>query len=389
MIDFLAEAARIESELIALRREIHRHPELGRCEENTLHLVECELSMLDIPCRRVAETGLVGELTGAFPGPIVALRADMDALPIQEQNESDYASEVPGVMHACGHDLHTAALLGAAKLLAAHKNELHGSVRFLFQPDEEGDGGAKRMIDEGCMDGVSAVFGAHVAPEFPCGKVGIRYGKAYAASNPFDITLWGKSSHGAEPHLGTDTIIAAGALVSAIQTLVSRETSPLDSAVISIGSLHAGTARNIIADEAKLSGIIRCFGPDMRKTLTDRLTAMTHAIAAAHGCQAEIKIQWGYSGIINDDAMTAHVQKSAYDLLGAENVVNEASPSLTTEDFGEFLGCAPGTFWHIGVGHLNEENVPLHNPRFNPDEGALKIAAALHSQIIWDYLNRQ
>ena len=387
MIDFLAEASVIERDLIALRREIHRHPELGRQEENTAQLVGRELTALGIPFRRTAGTGIAGELTGALPGPIVALRADMDALPIQEQNDLPCASEVPGVMHACGHDLHTAALLGAARLLSAHRNELRGSVRFLFQPDEEGDGGARRMIDDGCMDGVSAIFGAHVAPEYPCGTVGVRFGKAYAASNPFDITLRGKSSHGAEPHLGTDAIIAASALVNAIQTLVSREVSPLDSAVISIGSLHAGVARNIIAAEAKLSGIIRCFGPEMRRSLTKRLTSMTHAVAAAHGCEAEVKVLWGYSGIINDDAMTAHVQRSAGSLLGMENVIVEPVPSLTTEDFGEFLSCAPGTFWHIGTGRPGEENPPLHNPRFNPDEGALKIAAALHVRSVWDYLN--
>lgn len=388
MIDFLAEASAIESALIALRREIHRHPELGRHEKMTAQLVEREFAKLDIPFRRAADTGVVGELTGALPGPTVALRADMDALPIQELSGLSCASEIPGVMHACGHDLHTAALLGAARLLAAHRDELRGTVRFLFQPDEEGDGGAKRMIDDGCIDGVSAVFGAHVMPELPCGTVGVRFGKAYAASNPFDITLRGQSSHGAEPHLGADTIVAAGALVGAIQTLVSRELSPLDSAVISIGSLHAGTARNIIADEAKLSGIIRCFGPEMRKHLTDRLTAMTHAVAAAHGVEAEVAIQWGYSGIINDDAMTARVQSSAASALGSDCVVVEPSPSLTTEDFGEFLFCAPGTFWHIGVGRPGQENAPLHNPRFNPDEGALKTAAALHAQTVMDYLNQ-
>lgn len=387
MIDFLAEASAIESDLIALRREIHRRPELGRHEEITSRLVERELTKLGIPSRRVADTGVVGELTGALPGPIIALRADMDALPIQEQSGLSCASEVPGAMHACGHDLHTAALLGAARILAAHQSELCGSVRFLFQPDEEGDGGATRMIDEGCMDGVSAVFGAHVAPEYPCGTVGVRFGKAYAASNPFDITLRGRSSHGAEPHLGADAIVAASALVGAIQTLVSREVSPLDSAVISIGSLHAGTARNIIADEAKLSGIIRCFGPEMRRQLAERLTAMAISVAAAHGCEAEVRVQWGYSGIINDDAVTAHIQKSAAALLGECNVIVEPLPSLTTEDFGEFLSCAPGTFWHIGAGHPDRENPPLHNPRFNPDEGALKIAAALHARTAWDYLN--
>ena len=387
MIDFLAEAAAIECDLIALRREIHRYPELGRHEENTARLVERELTALGIPCHRTADTGIVGELTGSLPGPFVALRADMDALPIQEQSGLECSSAVAGVMHACGHDLHTAALLGAARLLSAHRNALRGSVRFLFQPDEEGDGGAKRMIEDGCMESVSAIFGAHVAPEYPCGTVGVRFGKAYAASNPFDIILRGKSSHGAEPHLGTDAIIAASALVHAIQTLVSREVSPLDSEVISIGSLHAGTARNIIADEAKLSGIIRCFGPEMRKSLTDRLTTITHAVGAAHSCEAEIKVQWGYSGIINDDAMTAHVQSSASRLLGVENVIIEPIPSLTTEDFGEFLTCAPGTFWHIGAGRPGKDNPPLHNPHFNPDEGALKIAAALHAKTVWDYLN--
>lgn len=389
MIDFLAEAAAIEADLIALRREIHRHPELGRREEQTARLVERELAALSIPSRRIAKTGVVGTLTGALPGATVALRADMDALPIQEQSGLSCASEVPGMMHACGHDLHTTALLGAARLLSAHRSELCGSVRFLFQPDEEGDGGAARMIAEGCMEGVSAVFGAHVAPEYPCGTVGVRYGKAYAASNPFDIVLRGRSSHGAEPHLGTDAILAAGALVTAIQSLVSRRVSPLDSAVVSVGSLHAGTARNIIADEAHLSGIIRCFGPEMRSELTERLTAMAKAIAAAHGCEAEVRVQWGYSGIINDDAMTSRVQKSAESLLGAESVIVEPVPSLTTEDFGEFLACAPGSFWHIGAGHPGKENPPLHNPRFNPDEGALKIAAALHAQTVMDYLPPQ
>lgn len=388
MIDFLSEAAAIEGDMIALRREIHRHPELGRCEENTSRLVERELRALDIETRRIADTGVVGELRGSQPGRTVALRADMDALPVQEQSILPFASENDGVMHACGHDLHTAALLGAARLLSMHKDQLRGSVRFFFQPDEEGDGGAARMIAESCMEGVSAVFGAHVVPEFPAGTVGVRYGKAYAASNPFDIILRGKSSHGAEPHLGTDVIVAAGALVGAIQTLVSREVSPLDSAVISIGSLHAGTARNIIADEAKLSGIIRCFGPEMRTQLADRLTAMTNAIAAAHGVEAEIRIQWGYSGIINDNAMTALVHQSAAKVLGEANVISEPVPSLTTEDFGEFQSCAPGTFWHFGVGKRDAENAPLHNPHFNPDESALKIAAAVHAQTVMDYLGQ-
>lgn len=388
MIHFLSEAAAMQSHLIELRRELHRHPELGRNEKLTQRLLERELCALSIPFRRCAETGIVAELTGALPGKTVALRADMDALPILEQTGLPYASENSGVMHACGHDIHVAALLGAARLLAAHRSQLRGAIRFLFQPDEEGDGGAKRMIEEGCMDNVSAVFGAHVAPEYPVGTIGVRFGKAYAASNPFDITLRGKSSHGAEPHLGTDTIAAVGSLICAIQTLTSREVSPLDSAVISIGSLHAGSARNIIADEAHLSGIIRCFGEEMRTRLAQRLTAVTNSVAAAHGVNAEINIQWGYSGIINDVEMTAHVQACVARLFGASSVLVEPEPSLTTEDFGEFLTYAPGSYWHIGVGRSDGETAPLHNPRFNPDESALHLAAALHAQIAWDFLSK-
>lgn len=387
MPTLLSEAAALEAEIIALRRNIHRHPELGRSETATSSLVERTLNALGIETRRIAGTGIVGELRGAEPGPIVALRADMDALPIQEQTGLAFASETPNIMHACGHDLHTAALLGTARLLATRRNSIYGAVRFLFQPDEEGDGGAQRMIDEGCMEGVSAVFGAHVAPELPVGTVGVRFGKAYAASNPFDIMLYGRSAHGAEPHLGADAIVAASALVGAIQTLVSREVSPLDPAVISIGSFHAGTARNIIADEAHISGIIRCFGAEMRTHLTRRLTALAEGIAAAHGVQADVRIQWGYSGIINDPAMTALVRDSAAGLLGQGAVTVEQEPSLTTEDFGAFLEHAPGSFWHIGVGRPDCPCVPLHNPCFNPDESALRFAAALHAQLAMDALS--
>ena len=387
MISLLNEAAALEPYLIALRRDLHRHPELGRHEFQTAQRVERELRALGLQTRRIAGTGVIGFLRGKSDGPCIALRADMDALPIQERCDSDFSSECPGVMHACGHDMHTAALIGAAGLLVRHRAELHGSVRFLFQPDEEGDGGAQRMIDEGCMEDVSAVFGAHIAPELSVGTVGVRFGKAYAASNPFDIVLRGRSAHGAEPHLGADAIVAASALVGAIQTLVSREVSPLDPAVISIGSFHAGTARNIIADEAHISGIIRCFGAEMRAHLTRRLTALAEGIAAAHGVRADVRIQWGYSGIINDAAMTALIRDSAASLLGQGAVTVEQEPSLTTEDFGAFLEHAPGSFWHIGVGRSDGPCVPLHNPHFNPDESALRFAAALHAQVAMDALS--
>ena len=386
MTDLLNEAAAIEPRLIALRRDLHRHPELGRHEFQTAQRVENELRALGLKTRRIADTGVIGLLRGESDGPCIALRADMDALPIQERCGLDYASECPGVMHACGHDMHTAALIGAAGLLVRHRAELHGSVRFLFQPDEEGDGGAQRMVDEGCMEGVTAVFGAHVAPELPVGKVAVHAGSAYAASNPFDIIIRGQSAHGAEPHLGADAIVAASAMVSALQTLVSRAVSPLDSAVVTVGSFHAGTARNIIADEARLSGIIRCFGQERRRMLADRMTALVNGIASAHGVRAELNIVWGYDGVINDFTMTERLRGCAISMLGRSAVVDETFPTLTTEDFGAFLSAAPGSYWHLGVGRPGMENAPLHNPDFHPDESALRIAAALHASLVLDFL---
>ena len=386
MISLLNEAAALEPYLIALRRDLHRHPELGRHEFQTAQRVERELRALELETRRIAGTGVIGFLRGKSDGPCIALRADMDALPIQERYDSDFSSECPGVMHACGHDMHTAALIGAAGLLARHRSELRGSVKFLFQPDEEGDGGAQRMVDEGCMAGVSAVFGAHVAPELPVGQVAIHAGSAYAASNPFDIVIRGQSAHGAEPHLGADAIVAASAMVSALQTLVSRAISPLDSAVVTVGSFHAGTARNIIADEARLSGIIRCFGQERRRMLSERLTALVNGIAAAHGVCAELKIEWGYDGVINDFTMTERLRGCAISMLGRSAVVDETFPTLTTEDFGAFLTAAPGSYWHLGVGFPGLENPPLHNPEFRPDESALHIAAALHAGLVLDFL---
>ena len=386
MISLLNEAAELESYLIALRRDLHRHPELGRHEFQTAQRVEQELHALGLETLRVADTGVVGLLHGESDGPCIALRADMDALPIQERCNSDFSSECPGVMHACGHDMHTAALIGAARLLARHRSELRGSVKFLFQPNEEGDGGAQRMVDEGCMEDVTAVFGAHVAPELPVGQVAVHAGSAYAASNPFDVVVRGQSAHGAEPHLGADVIVAASAMVSALQTLVSRSISPLESAVVTVGSFHAGTARNIIADEARLSGIIRCFGQERRRALADRLTALVNGIAAAHGVRAELNIEWGYDGIINDFAMTERLRSCAVGLLGQSAVVDETFPTLTTEDFGAFLSVAPGSYWHLGVGQPGVENPPLHNSDFFPSESALHIAAALHAALVLDFL---
>jgi len=387
MADLLAEAKALEGELIALRRDLHSRPELSGREYATSARVLEELRKLGIDAKQTADTGVVGVLCGAYPGKCVALRADLDALPIHEETNLEFKSGNPGVMHACGHDMHAAALIGAAKLLAARRNELRGSVKFFFQPDEEENGGARRMIDEGCMENVNAVFAAHADPELPAGMVGIRSGAAYASSNPFDITVRGKSCHGAQPHLGCDAIVAASAMVGALQTVVSRRLSPMDCAVVTVGSFHSGTARNIVADEARLSGIIRCFGDEMRRRLAAEIAALAEGVAASYGVEAQVEVQWGYAGVINDEAMTACVHSSAARLLGEANITDRVFPTLTTEDFGAYQACAPGSYWHFGVGCKGKENAPLHNPLFNPDEAALKYAAALHAQTALDYLN--
>ena len=381
-MNFLREAQSISPWMIQLRRAFHRRPEHGNKEFHTSAMICRTLESLGLTPRRLLDTAVTADLTGGRPGPMVALRADMDALPLQEATGLPYASEIPGMMHACGHDLHMAALLGAARLLSDHQADLPGTVRFLFQPDEELDGGAERMIQAGCLEGVRQVFGAHVRPELPAGQVGIRYGASYAASNPFTITLRGRAAHGAEPENGADAIVAGAQIVTALQTLVSRRMAPTDPAVITVGSFQAGTQCNILAGEAVLQGILRTFGEDNRTRLTGAMTGLVNGVAAAMGVEAQVDFTWGYPGVVNHAAETALVQKAAEDLLGPDRVTVLDQPVMTTEDFGYFLQKVPGCFYHIGV----ESPAPLHSDRFCPDESALSAAAALHAQVAWTAL---
>ena len=379
-MNFLQEAQAMAPWLTELRRELHRQPEPGNEEFQTAACLCRVLTELKLEPKRLLQTAVTAELRGGKPGPTVVLRADMDALPIREETGLPFTSETPGMMHACGHDMHMAALLGAARLLTEHRSELRGTVRFLFQPDEEQDGGAKRMIEAGCMDGADLVFGAHVRSELPAGQVGIRYGVAYAASNPFKITLTGRSAHGAEPQNGADAIVAGAQIVTALQTLVSRRVPPTESAVVTVRAFHAGNRGNILAGEAVLEGILRTFGEESRRKLTGALTGMVQGIAAAMGVEARVEITWGYPGVVNDQGATALVQRAAEKLLGPQRVTVLSEPVMTTEDFGFFLHRAPGCYYHIGVG----SPAPLHSCRFNPDEGALPVAAALHAQTVWE-----
>ncbi len=354
--------------LTEIRRTLHRHPEPGNGEFYTAEYVETVLRELGLSPRRLLDTAVIADIHGTAPGPTVALRADMDALPVTEESGAAYASQHPGMMHACGHDLHMAAVLGAARLLT--EMPFAGTVRLLFQPDEELDGGAQRMVDAGALEDVSMVFGAHVRPDLPKGTVAVCEGPFYAASNPFAITLHGKSAHGAEPQNGADAVLAGARIVTALQERLTRHPSP---AVLTVGSFHGGRQCNLVADHALLEGILRTFGGEDRLLLTSELERIARETAAELGVTAEVRITWGYSGITNPPEGVQLFRQAAAQL---QTECLSATPLMTTEDFGAFLEQVPGCFWHLGVGG----EAPLHNGRFCPSEDVLPLAAALHVQ---------
>lgn len=385
------EAEAIGGKLRDLYRIIHQNPELGGREEETAVLVERRLLAMGLRADRVTETGIVGLLQGGKPGKTVALRAELDALPIQEATKLPWCSQNPGVMHACGHDFHTAALLGAAQLLAHHRAELAGSVKFFFQPDEEGEGGAQPMIAAGCMQDpvVNAVFGFHCDSQLPVGEVSVMDGRICAASNPFQITVRGRGAHGARPQDGDDVIVAGAQIVNGLQTIVSRRTAPTEPVVISVGTFHSGTAGNVLATEAKLTGIIRTLGGEIRQQVTEEFRRMVEALAHAYGVEAEVVIEESYPGILNDPAMTRLVRRSAGELLGNGKVHPGRTPSMGTDDFGYFSRRAPGCYFQVGIADPKwPERWHSHTPEFRISEEALPLAAALYAKIVLDYLEQ-
>ena len=399
-IDWILEAHKHAHEIMDIREEIHAFPELGNQEFKTAGLIEERLHSYGIPTRRLLGTAVIGELHGCKPadamdasvpeesagcssiqsGRIVALRADMDALPIHEQTDWAFASGNEGVMHACGHDVHMAAALGAARLLSKHADLLRGTVRFIFQPDEEGNGGAERLVKEHVLDGVSAVFGAHVSPNLPLGTIGIRYGKFYAASDVIRVKVHGRSCHGAEPEKGIDALHAAARMVTALKKL-PLEFLP-EHSVLTIGTFRSGTAENILPGEAEFQGIIRTLGPDTRTKMKARLLETIQQIEAETDVTAELFIRESYPGVVNTDSETACAEGAALRLFGPEHVCRIAEPTMTTEDFGYYVEAAGGSFYHIGVGG----DYPLHNEHFLPPDDAPVIGAALHAAVLFSRL---
>ena len=387
---FLQEAREFAPWLNEIFFQLHRQPELGCQEFKTQALILRELEAMGIEAATIADTGVLGIIRGERPGKTVAFRADMDALPIQEETGLPYASQIPGVMHACGHDSHVTMLLGAAKLLNAHKDKLQGNVKLFFQPAEESSGGAQRMIAAGCMENphVDGVFFGHSSSK-PMGTIEVRAGANSAASNTFTVTFRGKGSHGAAPHKGTDVIVAACQAVTALQTICSRRTNPTDAVVVTIGSFHAGTSSNILPESAVLTGIIRTLSPEVRARAKEDFRQILSGVAAAMNVEVEIDLQDGYAATINDEAMTQIVRASAAKVLGKENVLEKPLPTMGTEDFSYFCQAAPGCNYHIGTGNPEKGPIyPGHTPKFAVDPEALLYGTAIYAQIAEDFLNQ-
>jgi len=389
-VDLREQARKLRQELVQFRRDLHRHPELGMQEVRTSRKVREALQGLGLEIRHpVANTGVVALLRGRSPSPVVALRADMDALPIQDRKEVPYASQVPGVMHACGHDGHTTILVGVARILAGMRDRLPGSVKFIFQPAEEGPGGALPMIEEGALrdPDVDWIVGLHLSPELPVGKVAVRYGVAGAAADAFRLVVTGAGGHGAAPHRAVDAIAVSAQCIAALQTLVSREVNPTDPVVITVGTIHGGYRHNVIADRVVMEGTIRTLDRSVRDGIPERMRRLLGGVAEAMRARIELEVERGYPPLVNDERVAAAVQRSAEKVLGPDKVEVLDRPTMGAEDFAYFLERVPGCFFRLGGGNEEKGIIhPGHHPEYDFDEEALVVGVAVMSQVVLDLL---
>jgi len=390
MGNIVESAKALMPKLVEIRRDFHMYPEVSAHEVETSKKVAAYLR--EMGCDEVIEHvngyGVIGVIKGTHEGAVVGLRADMDALQMQELNEVEYKSKVDGVMHSCGHDVHTAGLVGAAKLLCEHRDEIHGTVKLIFQPAEELSpiGGSKGMLESGCLDDVKAVYGLHVWPDLPHGKVGIKSGPLMAATDHFTIKIKGKTAHGAKPNQGIDAVVLGAQFVMAAQTFVSRQVDPLDSAVVTFGIFNAGTRYNIIAGECVLDGTVRTLNPETRMMVEDSMRKLLDAICLQSGATAEIVYGHGYPALMNHEKDAAHIRKTVVDLFGEDAVVDVKNPAMPAEDFSYYTQEKEGCFVWLGTAREGETPWPLHNSRFDVDEDILWRGASLLAQTAIDYL---
>ncbi|WP_078427190.1 M20 metallopeptidase family protein [Alkalihalobacterium alkalinitrilicum] len=385
--------ARLEAiypEMVEIRRDLHMHPELSFEEVRTPKFIADYLQNLGLEVRTgVGERGVVGKLVGGKPGKTVAIRADFDALPINEQTDAPYKSKVPGVMHACGHDAHTSIALGMAKALSEVKDEIEGNIVFIHQHAEEMEpGGAIAMIEDGCLEGVDAIFAPHMENYIPVGKLAYRSGYILAASDRFEIEVIGEGGHGAFPHDTKDAVLMGSQLVCNLQQIVSRRTDPLKPAVLSIGSIHSGEASNVIADRATIKGTVRVFDEDVRDRIEQMIEDITASTCQAVGGSYNYVYKRGYPATWNHPNETNLLLEAAQKVVAKEDLV-EIPPNMGGEDFSYFLQKVPGSY--VFIGSANEEIgaiYPYHHPKFDIDERSLLIAAKVLSSTALHYLSK-
>ncbi len=393
-----ATASELESYVIEKRRYFHAHPELSMHEVETSNALARELDEIGVSYVRPYETGLIatikGEAEGAYdeagkPHHCIALRSDIDALPVNELNEVDYKSQNEGVMHACGHDCHMAMMLGAVRILHQNRSLLKGEVRVIFQPAEEISIGSRKMIDAGALDGVETIYGAHIWSEVPAGKISADPGARMANTDWFRVDISGSSAHGAMPHKGVDAIVVGASMIEALQAVVSRDVSPFEPVVLTIGEFHAGVARNVMAGSAYLTGTVRSFNPELRDSLADKMERMVNFTANSFGAKATFEWTPGNSALINDKACALRARESVKRILG-EDALFEYEGTLSGEDFSEYLRLVPGVF--VFVGGRNPEvgaEYPQHSCFYNVDESVLIKGSMATAQYAFDFLGEE
>lgn len=374
---------------IDMRREFHKHPELSMHEKRTSGRIKEELDKIGVPYVSMGGTGVLAVIKGKDDGKTIALRADIDALEVTEKTDVPYKSENEGVMHACGHDCHTAMLLGAAYVLNEMKDELKGTVKLIFQPGEEVAKGAKAMIAGGALEGVDEVFGMHVMSDSPTGKIAVGSGPRMASADMFRIKVKGKGGHGSLPNLGIDAIVAASSIVMNLQTVISREMSPMEPVVLTVGKFISGTRFNVISDEAVLEGTTRCFSYKVREMLPEAMERVVKSTAASYRAEADFEYIYLTAPVINNEISTERVKKSIEKIMSKDAVI-EMNKMPGGEDFSEYLEKVPGTF--VIVGTASEEKDTCysnHHSKFNVDEDMLEHGVAIYAQYALDFLNEE
>jgi len=388
-VGFKVEAQALREQLVAWRRDFHMHPELGFQERRSAGIIASRLGELGYHVQAgVAHTGVVGLLDGQRPGPVVMVRFDMDALPITEENKTEYVSRNQGVMHACGHDAHMAIGLGIATLMAQRRDEMAGTLKLVFQPAEEGDNGAEVMMKEGVLENPrpDVVLATHVWNDLPLGTIGVTPGAVMAAGEKLTCIVRGKGGHGAMPHQTVDPIVATAQIVTALQTVVSRNVSPLETAVVTVSTVHGGDAFNIIPAQVEMTGTIRTYDPATRETVLRRVREVIEGVAAACGAEAEFKIAPLTPALINDAKVADVVRAAAEAVVGPENV-SSGERTMGSEDAAFFLREVPGCYFFLGSANAERGlNAPHHNPRFDFDEDALPLGVAILMHALAYYL---